>query len=65
MDRVFYASGRRGKEVRADGNGSVLARGWYGVRALRRGVSGGRFGPFKTKTEANFAAFGTFREPRA
>lgn len=29
-DRViFYASGNSGPEVRADGNGGVLARGWY------------------------------------
>ncbi|AKU43061.1 hypothetical protein RCTITAN_45 [Rhodobacter phage RcTitan] len=60
VTRVFYASGVKGKEVRADGNGATLARGWYCREDGR-----GRFGPFKTKTEANMKAFGQKREPKA
>jgi len=40
---IFYASGSKGREVRADGNGSHLARGHYFVD--RRGVTRG---PFKS-----------------
>ena len=29
MSRLFYASGMRGPEIRADGKGGLLARGWY------------------------------------
>jgi hypothetical protein len=63
--RVFYASGINGKEVRADGKGGTLARGYYIKIEVSSygGKRGGTFGPFKTKTEANIRAWGTSREP--
>jgi hypothetical protein len=42
--RTFYASGNGGKEVRADGKGSYLRRGYYASHDVR----GGQFGLFKT-----------------
>lgn len=44
---VFYASGTRGKSVRADGEGGSLARGWYYFR-----LSGLCVGPFATCIKA-------------
>jgi hypothetical protein len=46
IDNVFFASGERGKEVRADGKGGTLKRGFY-VR-----VSDGSHGPFNKAHEA-------------
>ena len=64
LNKVFYASGEKGKEVRADGKGGVMPRGWYAKTVTTRIHNGGTFGPFKTKTEANLIAFGTPREDR-
>jgi hypothetical protein len=45
---VVWASGSRGKEVRADGTGKPLNRGyWYKRPGFALGVS--LAGPFKTK----------------
>jgi hypothetical protein len=52
---VFYASGTRGKSIRADGHGGILARGWYvRVRKLDSAVHG----PFESEVKARRAAFG-------
>jgi len=72
VSKVFYASGSKGKECRVDGSASItdhgklLKRGWYAVieGSSYSGAGKGRFGPFKTKTEANIKAWGTAREPR-
>lgn len=61
FEQVFYASGLKGKSVRADSNGGTLARGWY-VRKVRSGGYGSTHGPYPTKTAANLVAFGTARE---
>lgn len=51
MKKVIWASGSKGKEVRADGKGKLLARGyWYKRPGFALGVS--MAGPFKTKTQA-------------
>lgn len=49
---VFYASGKQAwrPEARADGNGGLMARGWY----LR--TNQGRTGPFTTARKAWLAA---------
>ena len=47
--KIFYASGARGNEVRADGSGGLLARGWYAR------VNGQRHGPFSTEAKAKAA----------
>lgn len=49
--RVFYASGSKGKSVRADGKGGLLARGWY----VRKGDSP-LIGPLKSRRAAEEAA---------
>lgn len=43
---ITYAGGCRGPNIRANGLGGLLARGWY-VR-----IAGDRFGPYRTLTEA-------------
>lgn len=48
VNRVFYASGTKGQSVRADGNGGVMAKGWW-VHKPR----GGLFGPFPTERKAD------------
>lgn len=47
--KVFYASGQRGNEVRADGKGGVLARGWYAR------IYSALHGPFPTERKAKEA----------
>lgn len=48
---VFWASGTKGKSVRADGKGKTLARGfWYNVPFISLGVV--LAGPFATKVRA-------------
>jgi len=48
FNTTFFASGSKGNEVRADGNGSYLARGFYFQR------EGGSFaGPFRSETQAD------------
>ncbi|UMY16638.1 hypothetical protein MMB17_18415 [Methylobacterium organophilum] len=49
---LFYASGNRGKSVKADGSGGVLARGWYRQADGAEPVEG----PFPTKTAARHAS---------
>lgn len=44
----FYASGSRGKFVRADGNGKAMSRGWY----RRDNVSREHYGPFTSLEKA-------------
>lgn len=53
---VVFASGSKGNSVRSNGQGGFLLRGWY----VRR-TGGGLLGPFKSKTEANWRAFGSSR----
>jgi hypothetical protein len=47
----FYASGSRGTEVRADGRGGVMARGFYFNDEL-----GDSYGPYETLARAKSAA---------
>lgn len=47
----FYASGQSGTEVRADGNGGKLPRGYYARCKVRRVV----IGPFSSRTKAVMA----------
>lgn len=44
---VFRATGSKGAEVRGDGNGSFLPRGFYFIRS-----DGSRAGPFDSKDQA-------------
>lgn len=46
--RSLYASGQHGPEVRADGSGGLMARGYYG-QPHKHHVW---IGPFKTRVEA-------------
>lgn len=46
--KVFYASGARGRSVRADGEGGTLAKGWY-VRTQGSGL----LGPFASERKAD------------
>ena len=52
----FYASGQRGPEVRADGRGGSLARGYYAAHA------GGKVGPFNTRSAAVEAGITSLNE---
>ena len=52
---VHYASGEKGKHVRADGKGGKLARGFYYCRDLKK-ESPVLIGPFYTMTRAAHAA---------
>jgi hypothetical protein len=45
--KIYYAGGTKGPNARADGEGGLLARGWYVTNTAT-----GRFGPFRTLTEA-------------
>jgi len=47
---TFYASGKSGQEVRADGNGGTLPRGYY-----MRHDTAGLFGPFGARMYAESA----------
>lgn len=47
--KIFYASGQRGNEVRADGKGGLLARGWYAR------IYSALHGPFPTERKAKEA----------
>lgn len=58
---IIFASGTKGKHVRANAAGGTLARGGY-VKDTRRGGYGLVRGPFRTKTEANLLAYGTHKE---
>ena len=49
---TFYASGERGDEVRADGKGGVMARGYYG-----RDKAETLHGPFRCRRDADRAAY--------
>lgn len=48
QDTIFFAGGTKGPNARADGNGGLMARGWY----VERCSTGGTVGPFRTKTQA-------------
>lgn len=52
QDTIFYAGGCKGPNARADGNGGLMARGWY----VERHTTGGVIGPYRTKTEAKTLA---------
>mgnify|MGYP006430033673 CR=1 FL=1 len=52
----FYASGQRGPEVRADGRGGSLARGYYAAHA------GETVGPFNTRNAALDAGIASLNE---
>lgn len=51
--RIVYASGSKGKTVRADGQGSFLARGWY-IQKDDVPIQG----PFKSENLARREAYG-------
>ena len=49
--RTFYASGKTGHEVRADGEGGLLSRGYYAITP-----DGHRHGPHFTRNAAVWKA---------
>lgn len=51
---TFYAGGKSGKYVRADGQGGVMERGYYG-RRLADGHCYAVIGPFSTRRKAEIA----------
>ena len=50
IENTFFASGSKGNDVRADGSGSTLARGWY-YRSVDQKIVGPHTTEMKAVTE--------------